>query len=95
VTDHQDGLAAVVPQEPVTGPVDPVCGVGEAFPAWRCLLGIVPPGGHGRGPSLLDFRQREAFPVAEVGFAEIIVGDRRQAQFAGCDGGGVGGTLQR
>src|SRR6266700_5726397 len=32
VTYHQDGLGAVVPQQPVTGPVYPVCGVGEALP---------------------------------------------------------------
>src|SRR5216684_2554265 len=40
VTYHQDSLAAVVPQQPVTGPVYPVCGVGEALPARRCLFGV-------------------------------------------------------
>src|SRR5215468_3249456 len=44
VTHHQDGLAAVVPKQPVTGPVYPVRGVGEALPARRCLFGIAPPG---------------------------------------------------
>ena len=65
VTDDQDGLAAVIPQQPVTGPVHPACGVGEALPARRCLFGVAPPGGGGRGPSLLDFCQGEAFPVTE------------------------------
>src|SRR5215831_349463 len=40
VTYHQDGLTAVVPYQPVTGPVYPVCGVGEAFPARGCLSGV-------------------------------------------------------
>src|SRR5580704_2007081 len=65
VTDHQDGLAAVVPQQPVTGTVDPVCGVSEALAARRSLLGVVSPGGRGCGPSLLDFGQGEAIPVTE------------------------------
>jgi hypothetical protein len=43
VTDHQDGLAAVIPQQPVAGPVHPACGVGEALPARRCLSGVAPP----------------------------------------------------
>src|SRR5215472_8800617 len=94
VANHQDGLAAVVSQEPVTGPVNPVCGVGEALPARRCLLGVVLPGGHGCGPSLLDFCQGEAFPVAEVGLTEIIIGGSGQAQFTGRDGSGGSGALQ-
>src|ERR1700724_3524314 len=57
VTYHQDGLGAVVLQQPVTGPVYPVCGVGEALPARGGLFGVVPPGGCGCGPSLLDFGQ--------------------------------------
>src|SRR5258708_3884283 len=65
VTYHQDGLAAVVPQQPVTGPVDPVCGVGEALPARRCLSGVAPPGCRGCGPSLLDFCQGVAIPVTQ------------------------------
>src|SRR5487761_16805 len=43
MTDHQDGLAAVVPQQPVTGPVYPVRGGGEALPARRRLLGVASP----------------------------------------------------
>src|SRR5277367_7075213 len=73
VTDHQDGLAAVVPQQPVTGTVYPMCGVGEALPARRGLFGVAPPERHGRGPSLLDFGQGEAVPVTEVGFTEIVI----------------------
>src|SRR5579859_817142 len=88
VAYHQDGLAAVVPQQPVTGPVYPVCGVGEALPARGRLLRVAPPGGRGRGPALLDFREGEAIPLTEVGFAEIVIDDRGQAQFAGRDGGG-------
>src|SRR5258708_7001049 len=45
VTDHQDGLAAVVPQQPVTGPVYPVCGslatrprTGTAAAGHRCWI---------------------------------------------------------
>src|SRR6185437_11905579 len=94
VTYHQDGLAAAVPQQPVTGPVYPVCGVGEALPARGCLLRVVPPGGGGCGPSLLDFGQGEAVPVTEVGFTKIIIDDRGQAQFAGGKGGGGDSTLQ-
>src|SRR5262249_45982351 len=73
VTYHQDGLAAVVSQQPVTGPVYPVCGLGEALPARGCLFGVASPGRRGCGPSLLDFCQGEAFPVAEVGFPEIVI----------------------
>ena len=94
VTYHQDGLAAVVPQQPVTGPVYPVCGVGEALPARRCLFGVAPPGCRGCGPSLLDFCQGEAIPVTEVGFTEIIIDDCGQAQFGGRNGGGVDSALQ-
>ena len=47
VTHHQDSLAAVVPQQPVTGPVYPVRGAGEALPARRCLVGVAPPGCRG------------------------------------------------
>src|SRR6185437_9700054 len=93
VTYHQDGLAAVVPQQPVTGPVDPVCGVGEALPARRCLFGIASPGCRGRGPSLLDFCQGEAIPVTEVGFTEIVIDDCGQAQFAGGQAAGGGLSL--
>src|ERR1700760_3403959 len=75
VAHHQDGLPAVVPQQPVTGPVYPLCGVGEALPARRGLFGVAPPAGHGRGPPLLDFCQGEAVPVTEVGFTEIIIDD--------------------
>src|SRR5215467_2761945 len=95
VTHHQDGLAAVVPLQPVTGPVYPVCGVGEALPARGCLFGVASPGCRGCGPSLPDFCQGEAIPVTEVGFPEIIIDDRGQAQFAGRDGGGGGSALQR
>ena len=84
----------MVPQQPVTGPVYPVCGVGEALPARRRLLGVAPPSRRGFWPALLDFRQGEAIPVTEVGFPEIIVDDRGQAQFAGRDGGGVGSAPQ-
>src|SRR5215471_324267 len=94
VTYHQDGLAAVVPQQPVTGPVYPASGVGEALPAWRCLFGVAPPGCCGSGPSLLDFCQGEAIPVTEVGFPEIIIDDCGQAQFAGRNGGGGPSALQ-
>jgi len=94
VTYHQDGLAAVVPQQPVTGPVYPVCGVGEALPARRCLFGVAPPGCRGCGPSLLYFRQGEAIPVTEVGFTEIIIDDCGQAQFGGRNDGGVESALQ-
>jgi hypothetical protein len=95
VTYHQDGLAAAIPQQPVTGLVYPLRGVGEALSARRCLFGVVPPGCRGRGPSLLDFCQGEAIPVTEVGFPEIVIDDRRQAQFGGRDGGGIDGALQR
>ena len=94
VTYHQDGLAAVVPQQPITGPVYPVCGVGETLPARRCLFGVAPPGCRGYGPSLLDFCQGEAIPVTEVGFTEIIIDDRGQAQLGGRNGGGVDSALQ-
>ncbi len=94
VTYHQDGLAAVIPQQPVTGPVYPVRGVGEALPARGCLFGVMPPGGRGRGPSLLDFCQGEAVPVTEVGFAKIIIDDRGQAQFSGRNVGGGDSALQ-
>src|SRR5450631_1027670 len=94
VTDHQDGLGAVVLQQPVTGPVYPVCGVGEALPARGCLFGVVPPGCCGCGPSLLDFGQGGAIPVTEVGFPEIVIDGCGQAQFAGRDGGGGDGALQ-
>src|SRR5580698_6948084 len=79
VTYHQDGLAAVVPQQPVTGTVYPMCGVGEALPARRCLFGVASPGRRGYGPALLDFCQGEAIPVTEVGFMEIIIDNCRQA----------------
>jgi hypothetical protein len=95
VTDHQDGLAAVISQQPVTGPVYPVRGVGEALPARRCLLRVAPPGGRGRRPPLLDFCQREAIPVTEVGFPEIIIDGRGQAQLAGRDRGSGDRALQR
>src|ERR1700752_5530568 len=62
VTHHQDGLAGVVPQQPVTGPVYPLCGVGETLPAGRGLFGVAPPECHGCGPSLQDFGQGEAVP---------------------------------
>src|SRR5215469_2686537 len=94
VTYHQDGLAAVVPQQPVTGPVYPVCGVGEALPARRCLFRVAPPGCRDCGPSLLDLCQGEAIPVTEVGFTEIIIDDCGQAQFGGRNGGGVDSALQ-
>src|SRR5215467_3783376 len=94
VTYHQDGLTAVFPQQPVTGPVYPVCGIGEAFPARGCLFGVASPGRRGGRPSLPDFRQGETIPVTEVGFPEIIIDDRGQAQFAGRDGGGGGSALQ-
>jgi len=93
VTDHQDGLAAVIPQQPVTGPVYPVCGVGEALPARRCLFGVAPPGCRGYGPSLLDFCHGKAIPVTEVGFTEIVIDDCGQAQFAGRNGGGGDSAL--
>src|ERR1700684_3451592 len=83
VTYHQDGLGAVVPRPPLTGPVYPICGVGEALPAWGCLFGVAPPGGCGCGPSLLDFCQGGTIPVTEVGFTEIIIDDCGQDQFAG------------
>src|SRR5260370_23768372 len=95
VTYHKDGLAAVVPQQPVTGPVYPVCGLGEALPARRCLFWVAPPGCRGCGPSLLDFRQGEAIPVTEVGFTEIIIDDCGHAQFAGRNGVGVDSALRR
>src|ERR1700683_404612 len=95
VTYHQDGLAAVVPQQPVTGPVYPVRGVGEALPARRCLFGVAPPGCRGCGPSLLNFCQREAIPVTEVGFTEIIIDDCGQAQFARRNRGAADRALQR
>jgi len=94
VTYHQDGPAAVVMQQPVTGAVYPMCGVGEALPARRRLVGIVPPGCRGCGPSLLDFCQGEAIPVTEVGFTEIIIDDCGQAQYGGRNGGGVDSALQ-
>ena len=94
MADHEDGLAAVIPQKPVAGAVDPVRGVGEALAARRRLLGVAPPGGRGIGPAQLDFGQGEAVPVTEVGFAEIIIDFRGQAQFAGHDRGGVNGALQ-
>jgi hypothetical protein len=94
VTYHQDRLAAVFPQQPVTGPVYPVCGVGEALAARRCLFGVAPPGCRGCGPSLLDFCQGEAIPVTEVGFTEIIIDDCGQAQFGGRNGSGVDSALQ-
>jgi hypothetical protein len=94
VTYHQDGLAAVVPQQPVTSLVYPVCSVGEALPAGRRLFGVAPPGCRGSRPSLLDFCQREAVPVTEVGFTQIIIGDCGQAQFGGRDGGGIDSALQ-
>src|SRR5450755_4907425 len=94
VTHHQDGLAAVVPQQPVTGPVYPLCGLGEALPAQRGLFGVAPPECHGRGPSLLDFCQGEAVPVTEVGFTEIIIDDCGQAQLGSRNGGGAGSPLQ-
>src|SRR5215469_16653540 len=95
VTHHQDRLAAVVPQQAVTGPVYPVCGVGEALPARRCLFGVAPPGCRGSGPALLDFCQGEALPVTEVGFTEVIIDDCGEAEFAGRDGGGGNSSLQR
>src|SRR6516164_1608555 len=94
VAYHQDGLAAVVPQQPVTGPVDPVCGLGEAFSPRRCLFRVVSPGCRGFGPSLLNFGQGEAIPVTEVGFTKIIIDDRGQAQLAGRNGGGGDRALQ-
>src|SRR5260370_39092286 len=72
-TYHQDGLGAVVPQQPITGPVYPVCGVGEALPARGCLFGVASPGCRGWGPWLLDFCQGGPIPVTEVGFTEIVV----------------------
>jgi len=71
-----------------------VRGVGEALPARRSLFGVAPPGCRRRGPSLLDFGQGEAIPVTEVGFPEIIIDDRGQAQFGGRDGGRVDRALQ-
>src|SRR5689334_9710405 len=62
VTDHQDGLAAVIPQQPVAGPVHPASGFGEALSARGRLLRVAPPGGRGRGPPLPDFFQGEAIP---------------------------------
>src|SRR5258708_21362695 len=62
VTYHQDGLGAVVPQQPITGPVYPVCGVGEALPARGSLFGVASPGSRGSGPSLLAFSQGGAMP---------------------------------
>src|ERR1700691_1337559 len=94
VTYHQDSLAAVVPQQPVTGPVYPVRGVGEALPARRCLVGVAAPGCRGGGAALRGFSQGEAIPVTEVGFTEIIIGDCGQAQFGGRNGGGVDSALQ-
>src|SRR5215471_13847490 len=94
VTYHQDGLAAVVPQQSVTGPVYPVCGLGEALPARGCLFGVASPGCRGCRPSLLDFCQGKAIPVTEVGFTEIIIDDCGQAQFASRDGGGGDRALQ-
>src|ERR1700747_2091146 len=94
VTYYQDGLAAVVPQQPVPRPVDPVRGVGDALPARWCLFGVASPGCRGCGPSLLDFCQGETIPVTEVGFTEIIVDDCGQAQFGGRNGGGVDRAVQ-
>jgi hypothetical protein len=95
VRDHQDGLAAVVPQQPVTGPAYPLRGVGEALSARRCLFRVAPPGCRGRGPSLLDVCQGETIPVTEVGFTKIIIdGGGRQAQFTRRDGSGGDSTLQ-
>src|SRR5437763_6115590 len=94
VTYHQNRLAAVVPQQSVTGPVYPVCGLGEALPARGCLFGVASPGCRGCGPSLLDFCQREAIPVTEVGFTEIVIDDCSQAQFASRNGGGGDSALQ-
>src|SRR5215472_2069134 len=95
VTYHQDRLTAVVPQQAITGPVYPVCGVGEALPARRCLLGVAPPGCRGSGPTLLDFCQGEAIPVTEVGLTEIIIDDCGEAQFASRNSGGGDSALQR
>src|SRR5215469_9132903 len=75
VTYHQDGLAAVIPQQSVAGPVYPVRGLGEALPARGCLLGVASPRCRGCGPSLLDFGQGKAIPVTEVGFTEIVIDD--------------------
>src|SRR6516225_10239260 len=94
VTYHQDGLAIVVSQQPVTGPVYPVCGLGEALPARGCLFGVASPGCRGCGPSLLDLCQGKAIPVTEVGFTEIIIDHRGQAQFASRNGGGGDRALQ-
>jgi len=69
VADDQDRLTVVVSEEPIASLVDPPRGVGEALAARRRLLRVVLPGRGRRGPSLLDFRQGEAFPFAEVGFA--------------------------
>src|SRR6202042_2113444 len=89
VTHHQDGLAVVVPQQPVTGLVYPLRGDGEALTARRGPIGIAAPEGHGRGPSLLGFGQGQAVPVPEAGLTEIIIDDCGQAQLGRRDGGGV------
>ena len=69
MTDHQDGLAAVVPQQPVTGPVYPVRGGGEALAARRRLLGVASPGCRGCRAIAAGFRQGELFlELTEVGF---------------------------
>src|ERR1700722_8397857 len=94
VTHHQDGLAAVIPQQPVTGLVYPLCGIGEALAARRGLFGVAPPECHRLGPSLLDFGQGEAVPVTEVGFTQIVIDDGGQAKLGRRYGGGVDRTLQ-
>src|SRR6266568_7157311 len=95
VAYYQDSLTAVVSQQPVTGLVDPVRGVGEALSARGCLLGVVLPGGYGCGPSLPDFCQGKAFPFTEVGFAQIVICGNGQTQFGGCDGSGGDSAPQR
>src|ERR1700761_2068321 len=94
VSDHQDGLTVVLMEQPVTGPVHPARGVGEALTAGRCLPRVAPPGRRRGRPSLLDFGQGEAIPVTEIGFTEIIIDHRCQAKFAGRDGSGGNGAPQ-
>ena len=95
VAYHQHRLTVVVSQEPVTSLVDPPGGVSEALTPRRRLLGTVLPGGHCFGPSFLNLGQGEAFPLAKVGFPQVIIGGGGQTQFSGRDGSGGGSTPQR
>ena len=95
VGHHQHGRGAVLGDDPVAGPPNPLCHRIETLAAGRRDAGVAQPPPMQLGVPLGGLAERQALPVAEVGLDEIVVDGDVEAERRGCRSGGVVGPLQR